>query len=225
MKQKEVKEKVKLKVKGLIIDLDGTLVDSREAYCAALKKALTTMGIKNFNAKMAFEIPRRLEQNRQIDDLIPEGNAEKFLSIYLKAYYTLTESKSKALPGVSETLEELSKDAKLVLLTMRYVTREKLMKELEKFGIAKYFCCVVTALDTPFPKPSPEALDKCTQGLDVKKDECAVVGDSVIDVKAGKKAGAKTVAVLSGIFTREELEREKPDLILENINKLPVFLG
>jgi phosphoglycolate phosphatase-like HAD superfamily hydrolase len=50
------------------------------------------------------------------------------------------------------------------------------------------------------------------------------VGDSVADVKAGKNAGAKTVAVLSGIFSHKELEREKPDLILENINQLPDFL-
>ncbi|MGB9854708.1 MAG: HAD family hydrolase [Candidatus Bathyarchaeales archaeon] len=224
MSRKRERETVKLKVKGLIIDLDGTLVDSREAYRAALTEAFTSMGIKNFNTKIALEIPRRLEQNKQIDDLIPEGSTEKFLSNYLKAYYTLTESKSKALPGVSEILEELSKKARLALLTMRYVPREKVMKELEKFGLAKYFCCIVTALDTPFPKPSPEALKKCAQHISVKIDECAVVGDSVTDVKAGKKAGAKTVAVLTGIFSREELENEKPDLILESINELPAFL-
>jgi phosphoglycolate phosphatase-like HAD superfamily hydrolase len=54
--------------------------------------------------------------------------------------------------------------------------------------------------------------------------ECVVVGDSVADIKAGKNAGIKTVAVLSGIFSREELESEKPDLIIENVNKLPDFL-
>ncbi len=54
--------------------------------------------------------------------------------------------------------------------------------------------------------------------------ECAIVGDSVVDVRAGKAAGAKTVAVLSGIFTRRELEKEKPDLILENVRKLPDFV-
>ena len=216
---------MKLKVKGLLIDLDGTLVDSREAYRAALMEAFATMGFKNFNAEIFLEIPRRLEQNRQIGDLIPEGSAEKFLNIYLKAYYKLTESKVKVLPGVSKTLEELSKKAKLALLTMRYVPKENVMKELGKFGLARYFCCVVTALDTPLPKPSPEALKKCAMQLGVKIADCAVVGDSVTDVKAGKKAGAKTVAVLSGIFTRKELENEKPDLILENINELPTFVG
>ncbi len=216
---------MQLKVKGLLIDLDGTLVDSREAYHAALTEAFTAMGIKKFNDRIALEIPRRLEQNKPIDDLISEGSAEKFLNTYLKAYYRLTESKVKALPDVSKTLKELSKKAKLALLTMRYMPKENITKELENFDLARYFCCIVTALDTPCPKPSPEALKKCATQLDVKIAECAVVGDSVTDVQAGKNAGAKTVAVTSGIFTREELENEKPDLILENINKLPAFLG
>ncbi len=215
---------MKLKVKGIIIDLDGTLVDSKEAYREALKKTYTATGLKNFNTNIMLEIPRRLEQNLLIDDLIPEGNIEKFLDTYLKTYYKLTENKAKPFPSMPKTLEKLSKKAKLALLTMRHVSGEKVRKELEKFCLAKYFHCVVTALDTPFPKPSPEALLKCAEQLGVKMDECIVVGDSVADIKAGKKAGAKTVAVLSGIFTRKELEREKPDLILENIKELPSFI-
>jgi phosphoglycolate phosphatase-like HAD superfamily hydrolase len=74
------------------------------------------------------------------------------------------------------------------------------------------------------PKPSPEALIKCAEHLDVKIRDCAVVGDSVIDIRAGKNAGARTVAVLSGIFSREELAREKPDLILQNVNELTIYV-
>ncbi|MEM3055360.1 MAG: HAD family hydrolase, partial [Candidatus Bathyarchaeia archaeon] len=211
-------------VKGILIDLDGTVVDSKEAYLKALKKTYAVMGLKNFNTNITLEIPRRLEQNLPIDDLIPEGNIEKFLETYLKTYYKLTENKARPFPSISKTLEKLSKKAKLALLTMRHVPKEKVRKELEKFCLAKYFHCVVTALDTPFPKPFPEALLKCAQQLGVKMEECVVVGDSVTDIRAGKKVGAKTVAVLSGIFIREELEREKPDLILENIKELPSFI-
>jgi phosphoglycolate phosphatase-like HAD superfamily hydrolase len=57
-----------------------------------------------------------------------------------------------------------------------------------------------------------------------KAEECIVVGDSIVDIKAGKNAGIRTIAVLSGIFQRKELEREKPDLIIENISELPLFL-
>ncbi|MEM2738108.1 MAG: HAD family hydrolase [Candidatus Bathyarchaeia archaeon] len=214
-----------LKVKGVLIDLDGTIVDSREAYTEALKIACKTLGIKNFNPVIALEIPRRLEQNQPIKDLIYEINVEKFLDTYLKTYYSITEYKTKLLPNVSKTLEELSKRTKLALLTMRRVPKENIWKELEKFGIAKHFHCIVTALDTPFPKPSPKAIVACAEKLCVKIGECAVVGDSVSDVKAGKNAGAKTVAVLSGIFSREELARENPDLIIADLNELLRVLG
>jgi HAD superfamily hydrolase (TIGR01509 family) len=215
---------MKLKVRGIIIDLDGTIVDSREAYREALANALKTFGIKEFDPNLILEIPRRLEQNLPIKDLMPKINIENFLKIYLKAYYELAEDKVKPLPNISKTLETLSKRAKLALLTMRHVPGENVEKWLEKVGLAKYFQCVVTALNVQFPKPSPGALIDCTRKLGVEVGECAIVGDSVTDIKSGKNAGAKTVAVLSGIFTKEELEKEKPDLIIESINELPKFL-
>jgi len=217
-------EKQRLKVKGILLDLDGTIVDSKEAYLEALKTAFKMTGQRMVNAKIATEIPKRLEQNLPIKDLLKGINAQKFLEIYLNAYYQNTSIKTKPVPKVSDTLEKLSTKAKLALITMRYVPKENIIKELEKFGLAKYFRYVITALDTHNPKPSPEALIKCVKQLDVQMCECVVVGDSVADVKAGKNAGAKTVAVLSGIFSREELESEKPDLILESVNKLPDFL-
>jgi HAD superfamily hydrolase (TIGR01509 family) len=213
-----------LKVKGVLMDLDGTIVDSREAYAEALKVTWEKLGLKNFNPSVALEIPRRLEQNQPIDDLIGNVDVERFLEIYLKTYYAITENKTKLLPNVSKTLENLSKRVKLALLTMRRVPKEQIIRELEKFGIAKKFHCIVTALDTPLPKPSPKAIATCAGRLGVEVGKCAVVGDSVCDIRAGKSAGAKTVAVLSGIFSLEELAREKPDLILRDVNELPNFL-
>ncbi len=215
---------MKLKVKGIIIDLDGTLTDSREAYREALAKALEKFDIKKFDPNLALEIPRRLEQNLQIENLLPKINVEKFLKTYLEAYHRLAEGEAKPLPNTQKTLEKLSRKAKLALLTMRYVQCENIRKWLEKVGLAKYFQCVVTALNTRFPKPSPKALVDCAKRLGVEVCECAIVGDSIADIRAGKNAGAKTIAVLSGIFTREELEREKPDLIIKDINELPSFL-
>ena len=217
-------EKPRLKVKGILLDLDGTIVDSKEAYLEALKTAFKMTGQRMINAKIATEIPKRLEQNLPIKDLLKGINVQKFLGVYLNAYYQNTSTKTKPLPEISDTLKKLSEKAKLALITMRYVPKEKVIKELEKFGLAKYFQYVITALDTHEPKPSPEALIKCAKQFDIQMCECVVVGDSVADIKAGKTAGARTVAVLSGIFSQEELEREKPDLILESVNKLPDFL-
>jgi len=213
----------RLKVDGLFFDLDGTIVDSREAYFEAAKIAFHTLGQKIPEKKASLEIPRKLERKQPINDII-KGDLHEFLGVYLNAYYSLTEEKTKPVPNISSTLENLSAKAKLALITMRTVPREKIIKELEKFNIAKYFAYVVTALDTNKPKPSPEALLKCGSVLNVQMCNCIIVGDSISDVRAGKAAGSKTVAVLSGLFSYQELLREKPDLIIKDVTSLPSFI-
>lgn len=214
----------KLRVEGIILDLDGTIVDSREAYLHAVKSAFKSMGRENIDEKLALEIPKRLEQKLPINDMLGGVDTEKFLKIYLNTYYGVTSEKSKPIPNVSLTLKKLSQKAKLALITMRFVPREAVIAELEKFGLAKYFQHVMTALDTDKPKPSPDALKKCMEMMCIQPEECLVVGDSIADIRAGKSVGAKTVAVLSGIFSREELEKENPDFIIGNINELPDIL-
>jgi HAD superfamily hydrolase (TIGR01509 family) len=216
--------KPKLRVKAIIFDLDGTLVDSRGAYREAAEMAFASVGEGKVEARIVTEIPRRLEENLPIEDLIIGGNVERFKEIYLRAYYRATAEKTRPFPNVAATLERLSFNALLAVTTRRNVPEAEVRRELTKFGLAKFFRKIITSQDTLKPKPSPEALIKCAEHFGVRMKDCAVVGDSVIDVRAGKNAGAHTVAVLTGIFTREELEREKPDLILQDVNELPKLL-
>jgi phosphoglycolate phosphatase len=211
-------------VKGIFLDLDGTIVDSSGAYIEAARIAFQAIGKKPPLTKAALEIPRRIEQGLLINDL-DESDSKKFLSVYLKAYYSSTEAKTKLLPNVSAALEALSGKSKLALITMRHVPNQVILKELDYFGIAKYFTHIVTALDTSKPKPSPEALIQCVKSLDLEMCDCIIAGDSVSDIRAGKAAGAKTVAVLSGLFQREELAMECPDLILSDVTALPEFIA
>jgi len=217
-------KEAKFHVKGIILDLDGTLVDSKEAYSEAAKAAFSAFGVEGINSKTVIEIPKRFEQGIPFDDLAPGINVEKFRRIYLRAYYDATAVKTRPFPNIANTLKRLSEKAKLALTTRRNVPRKKVVDQLEKLGLARYFQAVVTAGDMVNPKPSPDAIIECARKMGLKPIDCAVVGDSVVDVEAGKRAGAKTVAVLSGIFSREELQGEKPDLILENVTKLPDFL-
>ena len=213
----------KWNAKGIFLDLDGTLVDSTGAYIEAARIAFHAIGKETPETNIMLEIPRRIEQRHPIDDLT-FGYTEKFMQVYLKAYYSVTEAKTKLIPNVSETLQTLSERAKLALITMRYCPNQVIQKELDYFGIAKYFTYIVTAMDTTKPKPSPEALIRCVEALDVEMCDCIIAGDSVNDVKAGKAAGARTVAVLSGLFQRDELARECPDLILPDVSVLPGFV-
>jgi phosphoglycolate phosphatase len=54
--------------------------------------------------------------------------------------------------------------------------------------------------------------------------DCVIVGDSISDIRAGKAAGTKTIAVLSGIFSFQELAEENPDLIIKDVTELPAFI-
>jgi HAD superfamily hydrolase (TIGR01509 family) len=216
-------KKERFMVRGVFLDLDGTIVDSKEAYLEAARVAFETLKQKPLEPNAALEIPKRLEQGFPISDII-KSDKRQFLRVYLETYYSITWHKTKLITKVAETLELLSNKAKLALITMRFVPRKDIVKELEYFGISKYFTYVVTALDTPRPKPSPEALIECVKALDVDICSCIMAGDSVNDVRAGKAAGAKTVAVLSGLFQYEELVKEDPDLVLNDVNSLPMYI-
>ena len=211
------------RLKGILFDLDGTIVDSREAYTYASEKALDQLHGEKIDPSMVLEIPRRLEQNLPLNDIV-KVNVSEFLKIYLKTYYEVTNILTKPLPNIAHTLEILSRHAKLALVTMRFVPKEHLIAELSQFGLSRYFAHVVTALDTSKPKPSPEALIKCVRALDAQMCDCIMVGDSVSDIRAGKAAGTKTVAVLSGLFSREELSNENPDFILKDVTELTELL-
>jgi HAD superfamily hydrolase (TIGR01509 family) len=212
-----------LKVKGIFLDLDGTIVDSKAAYIETAKRTFQAIGQKPPKNRLALEIPKRLEQGLTIGD-ITNSDSKKFLKIYYQTFYSISQEKTKLIPNVSKTLETLSQKAKLALITMRYAPSEAIMKELECFGISKYFTHVITAMDTNKPKPSPEALVKCVEAFDIEMCSCLIAGDSVNDVRAGKAAGAATVAVLSGLYKCEELVKECPDLILKDVTELPAYI-
>lgn len=213
----------KLRVKGIFLDLDGTIVDSTEAYIQAAEIAFHAIDKSVPRRELLLEIPRRMEQGLTFSDIVG-SDAKDFVKHYLKAYYSITEAKTKLIPNVAATLKTLSEKSKLTLITMRHVPKEVISKELDYFRISHYFNHVVTALDTSKPKPSPEALILCARALDIEICECLIAGDSVNDVQAGKAAGAGTVAVLSGLFGREALAKENPDLILQDLNQLPQFI-
>ena len=214
----------KFHVEGIVFDLDGTIVDSKEAYRQAAAEAFSMFGKKLLNQRVALEIPRRFELERSLNDLTQGIDVEDFCRVYLKAYYAATATKSVPFPQVHDTLELLSSKAKLGLTTRRHVSNRDVVCQLEKLGLAGFFSAVVTGIETERPKPSPQSILKCAREMGVNLLKCIAVGDSTIDIKAGKNAGTKTVAVLSGIFSRDELQSAGPDLILENVTKLPHFL-
>jgi HAD superfamily hydrolase (TIGR01549 family) len=209
----------KINVKGIMFDLDGTILDTRPAYIEAARIAFKAIGQQAPADQTALEIPKRMEQKQPLDDIV-KTNINGFKDVYLKTFYAVSASKTQPFPNTAAALSELSRKAKLVVITMRFVPCKSVVSELEHFHLDQYFVHVLTALDTHRPKPSPEALIKAVAAMDVQMCDCLIVGDSVVDVEAGKAAGAKTVSVLTGLYSRNELEKASPNYILNNVSEL-----
>lgn len=207
-----------MNIKGIIFDLDGTLIDSRSAYIKSAQLAYTKLGLKPLTEIAALEIPKKIEQKLPLN-LEINNESENFLEIYLNYYYLISELETKILPNTLSTLEFLSKRVKLALVTMRSVSKGSLLNELNHFSIGKFFDPIITALDAK-PKPAADPLINCIKKMNLNREECLIVGDSVNDIRAGKAAGITTVAVLSGIYSYDELSNEKPDLIIQSIFSL-----
>jgi phosphoglycolate phosphatase len=91
---------------------------------------------------------------------------------------------------------------------------------LDGLGIGDRFCAVFGGDSVEKRKPEPEALLKAMSQCGAASSETAMVGDSAVDIQAGKAAGVTTCGVLGGFRPREELEAADCDVIIGNLIEL-----
>lgn len=118
-------------------------------------------------------------------------------------------------------------DALVVHYPLAIVTaREQRSTEsiLEEFDLQKFFSCVATARTCRFSKPHPAPVIWAADQLKLEPRGCLMVGDTAVDILAGKRAGAQTVGVLSGFGESAELCAAGADLILDSVAELPEIL-
>lgn len=118
------------------------------------------------------------------------------------------------VPGVPETLERLKERYPLAVVSAR--DENSTMAFLEQFDLVKYFNVIVTALSAEHTKPYPDPIRLAAQKMGVQPDVCLMTGDTTVDIRAGRSAGAQTVGVLCGFGEEGELRRQGADLILNS---------
>lgn len=219
----------KLKARALLIDLDGTIVDTLEVFAEAAETALSAIGCGQNSEDVGLEIARHLQLNLPLNKVfdkidVDKAFREKFLTLFLQSFYNIAPNKTRLFPNVDKTLCKLSKNFLLALITRRCISKKLVEKELERLHLASFFKAIITASEVKRPTPFPDAILKAAEELQVPIHKCVIISDSGVDIQAGKFAGAKTVAVLSGLFKKEELNKKKPDLIIKDINHLPEHL-
>ncbi|MGD0072481.1 MAG: HAD family phosphatase [Candidatus Bathyarchaeia archaeon] len=204
---------------AVIFDWDGTLADTRQVIVIAFQKALSEINCKVSDGYIerrigigAADTFRDLLRSAkmQFDEKLIQHLIERKSQLEIE----LT-NQVKLFPGAKELLEALHGKVKMGLASMN--NRSVIIHLLKANDLEKYFDAVLTAESISHSKPDPEIFLKAASKLKTSPEKCVVIEDSIFGVKAAKSANMSCIAVLTGVYSKQELEREKPDLIVKTL--------
>jgi HAD superfamily hydrolase (TIGR01549 family) len=216
---------------ALVFDLDGTLVDSVYEHVLAWRGALARAGIE----LSVWRIHRRIGMSgglmanallRETGRPVTPDEAERLRGYHAEEYARLAH-RVRPLPGAVELLSRLTEvGTAWAIATSGY--RESAGITIEHLRVPDDVPIVTRDL-VAHAKPDPDLFLAAAERLEVDIEACIVVGDSVWDLLAARRARALGVGVLSGGYGREELERagayrvyEDPADLLRHLDELGV---
>lgn len=209
------------KIRALIFDYDGLLVNTQEALNNAHEQMVGMHGKKLEKEDAGYMMGRRGKVNMQyLKDKyqLPE-TPEELLKMRRQITKKIFENQLSLMEGVPELLEWARK-AGIVCAVGTGTTRELLEWGLGKTGISGYFKVCVTIDDIKGSgKPEPEVFLLAAEELGVKPEECVVIGDAPNDVLAAKAAGMKSIYVPDARYV-DPINNHKADVILRSLKEV-----
>lgn len=218
------------RVQALCFDIDGTLSDTDDQYVDRLARRLSPLKFlfshgdpRPFARRlvMASESPGNLFLG-----LFDRLGADSALSRLGDFVYHLGLEKHPEpyvlVPGVLDMLELLRPRFPLSIVTVR--SKRTAQRFLDQFKLSRYFMCVASDQTCRHTKPYPDPILWAAAQMGVSPRQCLVIGDTAIDVRAGKAAGAQTAGVLCGFGEEGKLRRAGADVILRSTADLAEIL-
>ena len=209
------------RIKALCFDVDGTLSDTDDLY---------VQKVQAFFPRFLFRDPTRAAR-RFVMWVEAPGNAmlgyadrlgldDEIVAVinWISLHRKHADKKFLLIPGVDEMLKQLYGRYPMAVVSAR--DERGTMAFLEQFGLVKYFDVIVTGLSAEHTKPYPDPILLAAKKMNVLPENCLMIGDTTVDIRAGKSAGAQTVGVLCGFGEEPELQRLGADLILPDTPKL-----
>ncbi len=200
-----------------IFDLDGTLIDSRIDIANALNHTLARLGLPPVTPE---EVRERIGRGirallraslGQRQDLVEEA-----YPIFLDFYSNHLLENTHLYPGVEDTLRKIGARKAIVTNKLLRLTEEI----LEGLGISDYFDTVLGGDSLPERKPSPLPIQWTLERNGVRRERAIIVGDSPLDIEAGKRAGIRTCGAAYGYNNRETLLSAGADWIVESFPEI-----
>lgn len=208
------------RVQALLFDVDGTLSDTDDAYVHRLARLLRPLRpwLSNRDPQ---EAARRLVMwgESPTNALLGWGDRlglDNLLAHLGDVLHALPLPRRRRrfllIPGVREMLAALAPRYPLAIVSVS--GRHRTQAFLDQFKLGGFFRAVATGQTTRHTKPYPDPLLWAAAQLGVPPQACVMIGDTTVDIRAGRAAGAQTVGVLCGFGTEDELRAAGADLIL-----------
>jgi HAD superfamily hydrolase (TIGR01509 family) len=217
-------------VRAILFDLDGTLLDTDELVIEYVAERLRKVPLLRhlYNSERlarrimaGSERPLALIQ-RWLDLLGVDGQAISWGKWLGMMNDQLDASRYLPVDGVIDLIRRISRHYDLAIVTSR--NRADVDQFMADFHLNQCFRAVVAWDDVRRHKPSPDPIRCAAKRLGRTPEQCILVGDTPLDVRAGQRAGALTVGVLCGFGERPQMEQQDPDLILDTTSGLIDYL-
>ncbi|NIS60382.1 MAG: MtnX-like HAD-IB family phosphatase [Proteobacteria bacterium] len=206
------------RTKGLIFDLDGTLIDSYDAIHIGLNEVFNHFGIPPLPYHQLGEhLGGSLEEILRA--FLLSHQLEEAKSIFRNKYRDIYLGKTSLLEGAKAVIEELSRRS-IQLAVASNKSAKFCRKLLSHLGIDRFFTTIAGVGDGLRPKPFPDMVNAIVLDLGLRPEEVVMVGDTVEDIEAGKSAGVDVYALSSGYQPLEKLIRKRPRRILRELKDL-----
>ncbi len=204
------------KIKAVIFDLDGTLLDTISDLAFSMNYALEKYG---FPKKELLHHKKAIGNGlrKYAERCLPEEQAtqdflDEFVPIVADHYRKNSTLKTIPFDGIFELLDFLGSNN--IIINILSNKRDDFVKELTLHYFGDYsFLCANGELPTVAKKPDPEAALLIAKECNLTPDEILFVGDSTYDIKTGKNASMKTIGVTWGYQPLDLLLSEKPDFV------------
>ncbi len=219
-----------LAVKMVMIDLDGTLIDTAPDIAASANKMLEQLSLPTHDpALVATWIGNgvgRLVKRALIGQLEGEPDSalfEKGYPIFLAAYAKCVSRDSRPYPGVVDALEEL-KQTGFSLACITNKAEAFTLPLLRDLGLDKYFELVLSGDTLPKKKPDPLPLIHACKHFGISPDHGVLVGDSINDTQAARAAGMPIILVPYGYNRGQDVNELNPDAVVDSLADLSQHL-
>jgi len=205
-------------LEAIIFDYNGVLINDLDILESAYLEASRELGIPLSSKTVREFISYAPDQKRNLffGDISDEG-WNRVVRLKTKHYFEKADRENLVIPGVDTVLTSLSARYSLALISN--TTREYFDRTFPPH-LSALIEETLFADEVPKPKPSPEPLLEMLRRLEIEKDRCCYVGDSVLDIRMSKAAGVPVFAVVTGGNSKDELREAGADWILGSLREL-----